>query len=284
LRGPSKIEEQANLEMKNKALLLLILVMLATGCAPMRRPVPAGTIPTPPLLTQDDEQYGHDVLSVLSEQYELDQNDKRIDRARGIVNRLTKAIGANKDPWHVYVFKDPTLKNAAAARGNHVFIWSGMMDSLPNDDELSVVIAHEVAHVLADHPSESDGEASASLISQIAAAVAQVAVLQSGAHTSVADMTGQLTEGTLNGLMVNPESQRKELEADVIGLHLLAEAGIDPTLALKFWEKNLNNPDFSSSLPQFFSSHPSSEERLEEVRANLPAAVERYKKSKNPTW
>lgn len=273
-----------NSEMIFKSLIILAFVLLGSGCAPMRQPVPAGTIPNPPALTQDDEQYGHEVLSVLSEQYELDQNDKRIDRARSIVDRLTKAIGANKDPWHVYVFKDPTLKNAAATRGNHVFIWSGMMDSLPNDDELSVVVAHEVAHVLADHPTESDGEATASLISQIAAAVAQVAVIQSGAHTSVADLTGQLTEGTLNGFIVNPESQRKELEADVIGLYLLAEAGIDPTLALKFWEKNLNNPDFGASLPQFFSSHPSSEERLEEVRNNLPAAMDRYRRSKNPTW
>lgn len=244
----------------------------------MRQPVPAGTIPNPPVLTQADEQYGHDVLSQLTEQFPLDQNDARIERARRIVERLTSSIGANKDPWHVYVLSSPDVKNAAATRGNHLFIWSGMLDSLPNDDELSVVVAHEVAHILAEHARESEGEQTAALLSQIVGAAAQSAIIYSGGVEVVADLAASLTQQTVGGLIVNPESQRKELEADLIGLHLMAEAGIDPRIALAFWTKNLNNPDFDSGLPQFFSSHPSSDERLKTIRQNLDGAIQRYER------
>lgn len=271
----------------NRLTFILVSTLLTAtllGCGPMRAPIPPGTIPKPPILTQDDEQYGHDVLSQLSEQFELERDDKKVERARHIVDRLTVAIGANTDPWHVYVFDSPETKNAAATRGNHVFIWSGMIIFLPDDSELAVVIAHEIAHVLADHARQSESEQTATLLSQIAAAVAQTAILYNGGTNSIADLAGTLTEGSMNGIITNPESQRKELEADVIGLHLLAEAGINPQLALNFWKKNLNNPDFDSGLPQFFSSHPSSEDRLVEIERNLPAAMERFRKSHAPTW
>lgn len=244
----------------------------------MRQPIPVGTIPTPPVLTQEDEQYGHDVLSQLTEQFPLDENDARIERARRIVDRLTSAIGANRDPWHVYVLSSPDVKNAAATRGNHVFIWSGMLDSLPNDDELSVVVAHEVAHVLAEHARQSEGEQTAELLSQVVGAVAQNAIIYNGGIDVVANLAASLTQETVGGLIVNPESQRKELEADLIGMHLMAEAGIDPRIALAFWTKNLNNPDFDSGLPQFFSSHPSSSERLKAIRQNLEGAIRRYER------
>ncbi len=250
----------------------------------MRTPVPAGTIPKPPILTQADEQYGHEVLSQLSDQYELETDDKKVTRVRDLVEKLTQPIGANRDPWHVYVFKSPSVKNAAATRGNHIFVWSGILTMLPDDNDLSVVIAHEIAHVLAEHPSESEGEAAASLLSQVLGAITQSAIVYGGGHPSLADMTGDLTSVTMNGLITNPESQRKELEADIIGMHLLAEAGIDPTLALKFWERNLNNPELDSGLPQFFSSHPSSSNRLAEIRKYLPDAMNRYKNSRQPTW
>ena len=267
-----------------RALLVLLTTLSMMGCAPMRQPIPAGTIPKPPILTQEDEQYGHDVLSELSEQYELELDDKKVSRVRDIVDTLTKSIGADKDPWHVYVFRDPSVKNAAATRGNHIFVWSGMLDMVTDDQELSVIIAHEIAHVLADHPTPSEDEQTISLISQIIGTIAQNAIIYNGGHTSIADLTGDLTSSTLSGFMVNPESQRKELEADVIGMHLLAEAGIDPRLAVRFWEKNLNNPELNSGLPQFFSSHPTSKDRLEQIKLNLPGALKRYQDSKKPTW
>ncbi len=244
----------------------------------MRQPVPPGTIPIPKPLSVDDEQYGHDVLSQLTEKYPLSQDDAKIERARRLVSRLTDAAQASGDPWHVYVLTDPTIKNAAATKGNHIFVWTGMLDTLTNDNELSVVIAHEIAHVLADHANISANEEASQLISQVAGAVTQNALIYNGSVGALANIAAALTQETLGALLINPESQRKELEADLIGIHLMAEAGIDPRIALAFWEKNLNNSDFTSGLPQFFSSHPSSKERLKLIKINLDGAMRRYER------
>jgi len=246
----------------------------------MRQPVPAGTIPRPPPLTIEDEQYGHDVLSELTEKFPLDQNDARIERSRKLVDKLTGAIGASKDPWHVYVLKADSVKNAAATRGNHIFIWSGMLNAVPDDQELSVVIAHEIAHVLAEHARLNSNEEASQIMSQVVGGIAQNAAIYNGSVEVVANLAAALAQEAVGALIINPEAQRKELEADLIGIHLMAEAKIDPRIALAFWQKNLNNPDFESGLPQFLSSHPSSNERLLIINKNLPAAVSRYERAR----
>ncbi len=249
----------------------------------MRQPVPAGVIPESKPLSPEDEQYGHEVLSELTEQFPLDQIDSNINRVRDIVDKLTSAIGASNNPWHVYVLKAPQVKNAAATKGNHIFVWSGMLDTLKDDNQLSVVIAHEIAHVLAEHAKQTSGETSSQLITQLAGAAAQNAAIYQGSIGAVADLAGLLTQQTITALIINPESQRKELEADIIGMHLLAEAKIDPRTALAFWERNLNSPDFDNGLPQFLSSHPSSNERLDNIRNNLSGALKRFERADRPT-
>lgn len=75
--------------------------------------------------------------------------------------------------------------------------------------------------------------------------------------------------------MVNPESQRKEFEADQIGLFLMADASYDPRDALALWsvmsERGGDLGPFT-----FLSSHPASDERLTELEKLLPQAMERY--------
>ena len=64
-----------------------LLSLLA--CGPSRAPVPPGEIPSPTFVSEEDENYGHEVLSELSDKYPLDTNDARINRVRDIVDRLT---------------------------------------------------------------------------------------------------------------------------------------------------------------------------------------------------
>lgn len=257
----------------------VLCATLLNACASGRPPVPPGVVPKPRPPTISEEQYGHTVLQGLSEQYKVDYTDPRVDKVTEIVERLTTAAGAGQDPWHVYLFRAPEVKNAAATRGNHVFVWSGLLDFTESDEETATFIAHEIAHVLAGHTDPDPNEEVRRLLIGIGAAAAGIAVAHATSSPSVAGnvgrMTQVLTQEVGSGLLVNPYSRERELEADHIGLFLMADAGYRPDAAVKFWERIQQNPSFASGL-EFFSTHPPPANRLESLRALLPQAMARY--------
>jgi len=261
-------------------LLLATLCLVVSGCATSRKPVPIGEVPPPRAVTIEEEQYGHEVLSALTEEFELDYNDPRFNKIQDIVDKLTTTVGANKDPWHVYLFRAPEVKNAAATRGNHVFIWSGLLDSAQNDNELATVIAHEIAHVLSGHTEPDPNEQIRQIIVQIGAIAAGIAVAQvtrdPNLGQNLGNMTSSITEQLGSGILVNPYARDVEREADHVGLFLMADSGYNPQGAIDFWNRAQSDPSFSSSL-EFFSTHPLAEDRLAELQKILPLAMERYK-------
>ncbi len=257
-------------------LTLILFGSILSGCASQRRPIPAGEIPKPPPVTSEQEQYGHEVLTELTQEYPLSNNDAEINRVRELVDRLAVAAGAGGEPWHTFVLEGDDVRNAAATKGNHVFVWTGLIKAVRGDEELVTVLAHEMGHVLANHPTLTPDEETTMVIPGVAGSVTRTVISSQGSIGLVAELAQILVEQTLTAALVNPESQRKELEADIIGLHLMAQAGFNPEAAISFWDRIKDIPYFSSGTLGFLSSHPSSEARLENLRSNLPQALARF--------
>lgn len=253
---------------------ILVLVSIV-GCAPGRAPIPTGYIPDPPRIDSDDETYGRRVLSELSQQYPVSRDVQFISRAQHLVDQLTRNGTRSRDYWKVYVLNDDKMLNAAATRGEYVFIWTGMLRAVPDDRELAAVVAHEIGHVLAGHTKATPGEEANQMISGTAGQVA-------GGY--LGGVEGQFAQTILSkileGFLVNPESQRKEYEADEIGLFIMADAGFDPRGAMDFWNRAAKDPNFNSSSIEFLSTHPSSSGRLDRIRRILPEAEDRYQRSR----
>ena len=252
------------------------VVALSTGCSAGRRPIPAGEIPRQDTVLASDEEYGHEVLSSLVEKFPLDNDDTRINRVRDMVEKLAKAAGADQNPWQVYVLRDDSLKNAAATRGNYVFIWTGMLNTVQSDGELAAILSHEIAHVLAGHPQPTPDEEVREMVSGVAGTIAGGILSNQGAIGPLADLAEMAVGEVMKAVLVNPEQQRKELEADQIGLFILADAGYNPEEALGFWERAKSDPELSGGSLLFLSTHPSSADRLEKLKKFLPEALERY--------
>ena len=266
----------------NRALHIALLALTITACS-TRVPVPPGTIPVPKPVSAEDEQYGHQVLGVLTKQHPLETNDRMINKVRDIVDQLATAANADQHPWHVYVLREDETVNAAATRGNHLFVWSGLMKKVRNDTELTTVIAHEFGHLLAEHPKPSPAEMSAQAVTGVAGQVARQALLRQGSIGALAGIAQVLVEQTLRATLINPESQRLELEADLIGMHLMAQAGLDPRNAIDFWKHAQNSEYFSNNGATFLSTHPSSKDRLKNLEFHLQGALDRYKKVRSKT-
>lgn len=252
-------------------ILIACIIILTISCAPGRRPIPAGVIPDAPQVDSQDELYGKQVLQQLSRQFPISHDAYQNERVQKLVDRLTRYGTSSRDYWKVYVLSDDSVKNAAATRGEYVFVWSGMLRAVPSDSELAAVVSHEIGHVLAGHTKATPGEEANQMISGTAG---------QAAGSLLGGIEGQIAQTVLSqvlqGFLVNPESQRKEYEADQIGLFIMADAGYDPRSAIDFWTRASSDPNFTNSSLEFLSTHPSSENRLERLRALLPEAERRF--------
>jgi predicted Zn-dependent protease len=257
---------------------LAIIASLAAylcGCAAGRAPIPPGTIPSGRYVSAEDEAYGHQVLSTITKTYPLSRSDRDIARVRGIINRLVRAGRADRHPWNVFVLEGDSVTNAAATRGNYVFVWTGMLMMAPSDDELATVLAHEMGHLLANHTQSTASERASEIMAQASGDIAGGIISMQPGYAPLAQAAAVVITEAIKAVAVNPESQRLEREADHIGFFLMADAGYDPRAALKFWRRMSENSIGGSGALSFLSSHPDSEERIEALRALLPEAISR---------
>jgi predicted Zn-dependent protease len=241
-----------------------------------------GVVPPLSSVTAEDSQAGQSALDQLTRSFPLSRDRRDIGIVRRIVDRLTTVGLRNSALWHVYVFDDDRVKNAAATRGDYIFVWSGMIRYVRNDAELAAILAHEIGHVLAGHVLPNPADRLNGSIAGIGGAIAQQVFRGPGAAGLAAQLGGALVSESIKGLIVNPESQRKEYEADQIGLFLMADAGYDPKNAVEFWRRTVNDPEFSASNMEFFSSHPSSKNRTLRLEGLLPEAQMRYYRRGRP--
>lgn len=262
-------------------LISIFSILFFTACASHRVPILPGEIPTQNVLTEEEINLGAQVFRQLSSQFPIDNDLNRNRVVREIVYDLSDAAGGPNggNPWHTYVFKDDNFKNAAATRGNYIFVWSGIINTANSKDELATVLAHEVAHVLASHTIPTVGETMNQILVGTSQELTQnILIHQGGGYAQGAQLAGALTSLLLQSLIVNPQTRKLEFEADTIGLFLMAKAGYNPNAALDFWDNmTKDNPDMSLS---FLSSHPPSRERVENIRKYLPEAYEIYRRRK----
>lgn len=256
------------------------MILLLCSCGAQRKPIIAGEIPPQGDLNPQEIQFGSQVFNQLAAQYPIEEDLALNSRVRKIVTRLSNAASGSSggNPWHVYVFKDDNFKNAAATRGNYIFVWTGILNTTESDHQLATILAHEVSHVLANHTTPTSGETASQIIAGSTGQVASSVLAASGQYYGIANIAGQLTSALLQGLIVNPGSQRMESEADMVGLFLMAKAGYNPQAAVDFWNKVKEDPNFGGASISFLSTHPTSEARIVNLEKNLPAARLLYQK------
>ena len=179
------------------------------------------------------------------------------------------AVVADEMPgieWEFVVFDDPSI-NAFAMPGGKVGVFSGLIELADSDDELAVVIGHELAHVQQRHANQ---RLSAELIRMgLGVAVAYGASRSDRIDPNLAMAAFGL--GTQVGVML-PFSRHHEYEADYIGLLIMARAGYDPNAAVTFWEKMEAASD-GGRVPEYLSTHPAPGNRIARLKAAIPEAL-----------
>jgi len=205
----------------------------------------------------------------------LNVDKSMLERVRGISNRLIAQVGvfrpdAAKWNWEVNVEKSDEL-NAYCMPGGKIMVLSGLVEKINlSDDELAAVIGHEIAHALREHGRER---------------MSQAYVQQFGLQALAAFVGGSAGSAVAQGAGLGsqlffalPNGREQEREADKMGLELAARAGFNPDAAVTLWQKmSANN---KGAPPEFLSTHPSSENRIADLKALAPKVRPLYEAAK----
>lgn len=196
-------------------------------------------------------------------------NATYLQAARNVSNRLLQAAGQDPSKWEVVVFQG-SQANAFALPNAKIGVFEGMFQTAQNEAQLAAVIGHEIAHVQARHSTERvNSEMATQLGIQVAGAV-----LGSSVGVSPEAAAGLLGAGAQYGLIL-PYGRNQELEADRLGLMLMARAGYDPRQSVALWQ-NMGKAG-GSAPPTFLSTHPGHEQRIAQLQQLMPQALAEYR-------
>ena len=205
------------------------------------------------------------------------KDNAQVRRLRAIAQRIIPFAvvwnpRARDWQWEVNLIGSRQV-NAFCMPGGKIAFYSGILNQLQlSDDEVAMVMGHEVAHALREHARKRMGK---SAVTQGAARIGGAVV------AGVFGIDPRLTDGVARGganLLTLEFSREDESEADLVGMELAARAGYDPRAGVSLWQKmgaaNKNAP------PQWLSTHPSGKSRIKEIEANLPKVLPLYERAK----
>jgi len=173
--------------------------------------------------------------------------------------------------WEFNLVEDKSV-NAWCMPGGKVVVYTGLLPVANNESYLAVVMGHEIAHALAQHGNE---RMSQGLVQELGGVALSVAVASQPSATQELFMDAYGIGSTVGGVL--PFSRKQELEADRYGLIFSAMAGYDPREAVPFWEKMSKVGGSENKPPEFLSTHPSDETRINKVREYANEAMKYYK-------
>ncbi|MBT9524934.1 MAG: M48 family metallopeptidase [Rhizobacter sp.] len=201
-------------------------------------------------------------------------DDPQLVRLRSIAKRLVPFSyewnpRAREWKWEVSLIGSDQI-NAFCMPGGKIAFYTGILQKLQlNDDEVAMIMGHEIAHALREHARERMGKTVATRGGiEILSAIFGLG----NAGRLAADMGGQL--------LTLKFGREDESEADLVGMELAARGGYDPRAGVTLWNKMAAAA--KGAPPQFLSTHPSGPTRIQDIQASLPKVQGLYAKAPKP--
>ncbi len=260
-----------------RIILLLMLLFFLVSCTtvPVTGRRQLSLVPSDQLMSVSNDSYRqflqqNEVVRGTREARTVKQVGQRIARA---VERYMQQTGQEEliagYEWEFNLVQDSNI-NAFAMPGGKVVVFSGMLPVAENEAGLATVMGHEVAHVIARHGNE---RMSQQMVAQLGTQALGVALQNRPAQTRNILMAA-FGMGAQVGVLL-PYSRLQETEADKLGLIFMAMAGYDPRKSVNFWQRMAQAG--GGGPPEFMSTHPSHNTRIETLNAYMPEALKYYR-------
>ena len=201
-------------------------------------------------------------------------SDSQLKRLRSIAGRLVPQTAQWNDrarqwQWEVNLLNSKQL-NAFCMPGGKIAFYTGILEQLKlNDDEVAMIMGHEMAHALREHAR-----------ARIAKSEGTGQLLSLGARLFGLGQIGDVAANVGTQLLTLRYSRDDETDADLVGLELAARAGYNPQAAVSLWEK-MAQAGGGAGGPSFLSTHPSGPQRIQQLQANVPKVQGLYQRARS---
>lgn len=196
---------------------------------------------------------------------ELPASDPRVIEVQKLGNFIIEHSIAKGSPWNFqfHVLADTETINAFALPGGQIFITVGLLNDLENEAQLAGVLSHEMGHVIERHSAEqmATSQLGQSLISAVGVAASDPNHPQSG-------LSATMIAGVVNQMINLRYGRMDELEADMWGLKLMAQAGYNPFAMIRVMEI-LKKADKGGHSIEMFQTHPNPDLRIRDIQEYL---------------
>ena len=212
----------------------------------------------------------------------LSNDKKQLEEIIEIGSKIENAVSSffisknGQDPtynfqWEYILIDNDKIKNAWCMPGGKIAIYTGMLEITKNKNGLAAVMGHEIAHAVAKHSIE---RASRALVLNVGTQIADIA--SGGAISRTSRATGVDVAGMLRTFGIdNPFGRKQETEADYLGLIFSSLAGYDIRESVKIWER-MKEAHKGKEPPEWMSTHPSSDRRIESLKKWIPEIILKY--------
>jgi len=248
----------------------------ATAAAPALAQVDVGKssslrklVPAEKLETASNQQYAQMMSEASGQKALAPDNHPQVVRLRAIARRLIPHTAQWNDrsrqwKWEVNLIGSKQI-NAFCMPGGKIAFYTGILDQLKlNDDEVAMIMGHEMAHALREH-------ARARLAKSQATGIG----LSLGAQLLGLGQLGDVAANLGTQLLTLKFSREDETEADLVGLELAARSAFAPQAGASLWKK-MAQASGGAGGPKFLSTHPSGPDRIRELEANAPKVQSLY--------
>ncbi len=263
-------------------LFALLLALVLAGPAISADPAPSEGVdvkksrllllPKSTVENSSAQQYAQ-LMRAAAQKDALNNDRMQVERLRAIArNLIPPSVRFNDDAkrwrWEVNLVSSRSV-NAFCMPGGKIAFFTGIISALQlTDDEVAVIMGHEIAHALLEHGRARMSEQVLKSVGvTVAAMVFNLGHLSASVLSQAADLAVSL-----------PFSRQHETEADLVGMELAARAGYDPRAAANVWRKmsKLGGQSGKAQPPQFLSTHPGHANRIKDIEASLPRVMPLY--------
>ncbi len=207
-------------------------------------------------------------MKVVEKHFQLIKDPFIVDYANKIAQQIVAVLPPQPFPYQVHIIKEDTY-NAFATPAGHIFVNSGLIEAMDNEEELAGIISHEISHVVCRHISQQIERSSKIGLATLAGIAAAVFLGIGGAGGAAINALsiGSVAAGQSLSLAYSREDEK---QADQIGLKYLTKAGYTGAGLLSVLKKIREKKWFGEDdIPTYITTHPAVEERIAYIGAFL---------------
>jgi predicted Zn-dependent protease len=254
--------------------LISLSLLATTACtrAPVTQRAQLNVIPDPLMRSLGKSAYDEMLVGL-----DLEKKSEDSKTLNKVGKKISRIASKPKYGWRYSLIDDDETINAWCLPGGKIAFYKGILPVLKNEAGMGFVMGHEVGHAVAHHSAER--------LTQQATVLGGLTVLYMhlDKNTDLPEESKNILMAALGvglevGIML-PFSRKHEKEADIIGMMYMARAGYPPEEAVQVWSR-MRKQAGKTGVPTFLSTHPSHNQRKQNLRDWLPQAKKRYARNK----